>query len=960
MALKFLAAHLTHDAMAKERFVREARAAAVLRHDAVCAIHDVQETDDGQVFIVMPYYEGRTLKEVLAEGPVPEARAFDIVAQVAAGLQAAHEKGMVHRDIKPANILLTPDDRVKILDFGLAKRDGDLDLTQSSSTVGTMAYMSPEQVQNHAVDARSDLWSLGVVFFELLTGARPFGGAYEAAVVYGIVNQDVALDGVPPRARGMVRKLLAKDPESRYLTANEVIEALSEARSTTAPAAAPAPAQGSGARSPGARVLMGVAAAVAIVLTLGWLATRGGDGAPDTPAVLASSGFPTVAVMYIENNTERQRFGNVIQDMLARNLGQVDSLQVISNQRMKDILRQEIGEGQEAIDAATATAVARQAGIQTMIIGSVVQFGAQYVFEVELTDVATGAIIDAVSVTAADESEVMAAVNELTMGILQGSGKLGGREGGLVRIQDVSTNNLTAYELFEVAEDHMNHWRFAQAQQSYEQAIERDSTFVGAYIGAAAASSVFGISPLADNSARIEFLERAARHVRHATPLERDQLAFLRNMSNSDLAEASAEAMRLADKYPSEKSLQFQAALIADDSAKVHYYDRLFDLDPGYALGYNMQAYDAVRRLEFDEAESSVRRYRALQPDVLNTMDSAWEVLTGSGRADKAVALLSDALAGGEDPANVYWRRMYSYAIQGDTLQAWADWQRYVDVLETKEPLASYRASHLALLFGQWERARVLSAAYLRETRRSSDDAALLRALRNHAAILHAVGRHGEAEALLDESVDISRTARFWGAFNPVPVVRAFDNVLGYALSGDTTAARRWLATLQEAASAPEADGRQRVMVEVATLAVSLNDLSVLRESMDGPMRRLTNMFPTLADAQSRLHALDGRVELARRSAVLVSHNVASRAFDLSPYSTFFIYSPLATYRLGLALEERGDRADTPSARNAALDAAEAAYRAALAQWTSTGATFRYVADARERLLNVETRRNAP
>ena len=154
--------------------------------------------------------------------------------------------------------------------------------------------------------------------------------------------------------------------------------------------------------------------------------------------------------------------------VLARNLGQVDSLQVISNQRMKDILRQEIGEGQEAIDAATATAVARQAGIQTMIIGSVVQFGAQYVFEVELTDVATGAIIDAVSVTAADESEVMAAVNELTMGILQGSGKLGGREGGLVRIQDVSTNNLTAYELFEVAEDHMNHWRFAQAQQSYE------------------------------------------------------------------------------------------------------------------------------------------------------------------------------------------------------------------------------------------------------------------------------------------------------------------------------------------------------------------------------------------------------------------------------------------------------------------------------------------------------------
>jgi serine/threonine protein kinase/tetratricopeptide (TPR) repeat protein len=941
VALKFLAAHLTNDPLAKERFVREARAAAVLRHDAVCAIHDVQETDDGQVFIVMPFYEGQTLKEVLAQGPVSEARAFDIVAQVAAGLQAAHEKGMVHRDIKPANILLTPDDRVKILDFGLAKRDGDMDLTQSSSTVGTVAYMSPEQVQNLPVDARSDLWSLGVLFYELLMGVRPFTGAYEAAVIYGIVNQDVALEGVPERAAPILRKLLAKDLEARYGAAADVVDDVS-----AQPAARQVPAVTKATRSNHIRNTLLATVAVAI-LALG--AIRFMDRTPATT-------LPTVAVMYVENNTERERFGNVIQDMLARNLGQVDHLQVLSNQRLKDILRQKLGNGQEALDAATASAVARQAGIQTMIIGSVVQFGEQYVFEVELTDVKTGAILDAVSVTAANESEIMAAVNELTEGILRGSGTFGNGETGAIRIQDVSTSNLTAYELYERGEHHMDEWRFDEAARYFREAIRTDSSFVAAYVGVSMSRGVLGLFPLEDNTAIRELLKRGVRHADKANAMERDILAFRIRTLGENVLTPGDEARRLAERYPTNKQLQFFAAAFTQDSTKFDYFDRLLDLDPGYFLGYNELAYAHMMAFDRDAAVTAARRYRAMLPGVQNSLDSAWEVILGTGREEEAIAILTQALEDGVDPSQVHWRRMLTYAIMGDTLNAWADWNASIGLMDQPEPVASFHASLLAIVFGQWERARLLSAAYVREARRSYGDRELLDVLRNHAALLHALGHHAEAERLLDEAVDISWSV-YTASFNPIPVIRAFDNAVGYAFSEDTDGLERWHGILQKEAEAPGLDARHRMLVDQTTAllmaATSASPHAVRRilANLDGTYPFW--MYPSLNELHARYAGLTGHMDEARNRYSILEHGVHARHFSASPHTAFFLMSSVAQYRMGRMYEELGDRATDPAARDAALDSARETYGAVVDRWQATGATFHYVADARERLAGL-------
>src|SRR5688572_15006524 len=170
VALKFLPPQWSHDEAAKQRFVREAQAASATHHPNICTIHDIGTAADGQLFIVMAYYEGITLKQrIERDGPLPLAEALDIATQVADGLAKAHAQGIVHRDIKPGNLILT-DDGVRIVDFGLATFADALQLTIPGSTVGTAAYMSPEQVRGAAADARSDVWAAGVILYEMLTG----------------------------------------------------------------------------------------------------------------------------------------------------------------------------------------------------------------------------------------------------------------------------------------------------------------------------------------------------------------------------------------------------------------------------------------------------------------------------------------------------------------------------------------------------------------------------------------------------------------------------------------------------------------------------------------------------------------------------------------------------------------------------------------------------------------------
>jgi Tol biopolymer transport system component len=227
VALKFLLPHYSLDNSAKTRFLREARAAAALDHPHLCTIYDVREGENGRLFLAMALYGGETLKERLArDRQLPLEEAIAIARQIAHGLGCAHAAGIVHRDLKPGNVMLLPDGTVKILDFGLAKAL-DESATETGQGFGTVAYMAPEQIRGQQVDPRADLWALGVVLYEMLTGRKPFAGEHELAIAHAILHDDVSppsthLEGLPVAIEDLVLTLVQKDPSMRYASVDEL------------------------------------------------------------------------------------------------------------------------------------------------------------------------------------------------------------------------------------------------------------------------------------------------------------------------------------------------------------------------------------------------------------------------------------------------------------------------------------------------------------------------------------------------------------------------------------------------------------------------------------------------------------------------------------------------------------------------------------------------------------------
>ncbi len=302
VALKFLAPHLLRDEEGRKRFEREAKAAAKLDHPNICTVYEIDEVD-GRTFIVMAFLEGRPLSEQIQEGPLKLPEALSIAIQMAEGLEAAHAKGITHRDIKPDNVMLMSGSRglVKLMDFGLAQLAGSSKFTREGTTLGTVNYMSPEQAEGAPTGQATDIWSLGVVLYEMVAGQRPFRGDFDRAIVYSIMNEPAELltavrTGVPKELERVVNKYLAKKPEQRYHHIDELLGDLQAVRQELEPqpsrvATKPAAAK----RTSPALIGAGVVVLLA-VLGLGWWFGRSSEPSVEGPP-LTSVPFTSLAGM---------------------------------------------------------------------------------------------------------------------------------------------------------------------------------------------------------------------------------------------------------------------------------------------------------------------------------------------------------------------------------------------------------------------------------------------------------------------------------------------------------------------------------------------------------------------------------------------------------------------------------------------------------------------------------------
>ena len=316
VALKFLAPHLVQDEESRRRFQREAKAAAALDHPNICTIHEIDEAE-GRVFLAMAYLDGSTVRQKVKQRPLKLDEALDIAIQAGEGLRAAHEKGIVHRDIKSANLMVNARGQVKIMDFGLAQLAEQSKLTKTATILGTPAYMSPEQAQRLPADRRTDIWSLGVVIYEMVTGRTPFEGERQQAVLYAIASEQpepiTALRvGIPTELDRIVGKALAKKADERYQHIDEMLVDLREMQKQTElgsrdtrrvqPASKPVQRRG----------WYIAAAAVVIAIILGISAWLGGFGPSDDAPAEALQAVPLTSYPGSEFSSSFSPDGNQV------------------------------------------------------------------------------------------------------------------------------------------------------------------------------------------------------------------------------------------------------------------------------------------------------------------------------------------------------------------------------------------------------------------------------------------------------------------------------------------------------------------------------------------------------------------------------------------------------------------------------------------------------------------------
>ncbi len=487
VALKFL----PPDSVAREedraRLVNEARAAAVLLHPNICPIHEISEAD-GRIFIAMACIEGRSLKDRIAEGPLPLEEALSIARQIGDGLAAAHAKGIIHRDIKPANIMLTAEGRPMLMDFGLAKVSGATKLTRTGTTMGTVAYMSPEQVQGKEADHRSDIWALGVVLYEMVSGSAPFGGDYEAAMLYSILNEDPppsSREGkdVPAGLDGIVAKALAKDPARRYQKAEELAADLAavERDGQALPAGKAVPAKGlrrhwrrwrPWQRAAAVASLVAFAAIGALLLLRYW------PSAPDATKYslavmdfsdLAAAGDPTVSA----GLTELVNSG--ITEAISANV------QIVSPEHLHDLRRRLFGAPRGPLDDSQRLEIARKLEATIYLVATIAGDAGNQSVTWRLVETRKAGNLGAGRATGGALDQL---ADQIIAGVLPHITRFYGIEPvqAAGSIASITSDNPRAYQHYMVGLLASEEGHLDDAIAEFERAVVLDSTFALAYL----------------------------------------------------------------------------------------------------------------------------------------------------------------------------------------------------------------------------------------------------------------------------------------------------------------------------------------------------------------------------------------------------------------------------------------------------------------------------------------------
>ncbi len=631
VAIKFLPQHLSTDKRAIQRFTHEAKAASALDHSNIGTIHEIDKSPDGQTFIVMAYYDGETLRERIDRGGVDIGEALDIVSQITSGLARAHEQGIVHRDIKPSNIIITRHGEAKIVDFGLAKLTGRTKLTKDGSMLGTVVYMSPEQARGEEVDERSDVFSVGTVMYELLTGETPFRGDHEAALLYGIVHEEpkeLSSYGkdMPEELQGIVGMALEKNAAKRYQSSGDLLKDLNALRKRLDSGVSEGPSGEtvSGGRPAKARAwrITAITLAAVVIAVVAWIALQQFRPAPPNGGV-------AVAVVDFQDLGNPDDFTRSAGIARLVQVGLVESgpCRVVSSQYLYDLRRRLFGSGRGPIEEEQALEVARESGATLLLSGQMISAGANPYVIWQLVETRSGKSVGAKRV----EGETLSTLaDEVIAGVLPMLAKeCGVMEPSLPpSVSEMTTDSPEAYEHYMAGLLARENYDRQEATRQFEKAIELDSAFALAYFELSEMHhSILGGAPQID--LRQEYADKAWRHRANLGVKDRLRLEAWRELINNRVQEAVDIYREMLLRWPGDKDLLEELAYRFfyywhyEEAADIARQGMALYPDEWRFVGYLSTSLGVLGR--FEEALEVLRSYVGRHPgDARVWTEKAW------------------------------------------------------------------------------------------------------------------------------------------------------------------------------------------------------------------------------------------------------------------------------------------------------------------------------------------------
>ena len=704
IALKLLRPEIALDKETVERFSNELKLARKISHRNVCRMFDLGKAE-GTTFITMEFVAGEDLKKFIRKtGQLGAGRAISIAKQVCEGLMEAHHLGVVHRDLKPQNLMVDEDGNARIMDFGIARSLRGKGITGAGVMIGTPEYMSPEQVEGKEADQRSDIYSLGIILYEMLTGRVPFEG--DTPFTIGVKHKsEMPRDPrelnmqIPQDLGRLVLRCLEKDKAKRHQSAEELhadIEKIQQGLPTTERVAA--------ARKPftsreitvkfslkKATVPALVVVGAAVIALAAWKLLPRKEAAPG-PKIKNS-----IAVISFENQTGDKAFeylSKAIPSLLITSLEQRGGLYVVTWERMADLLSQMGQKDAETIDRESGFRLCRKEGIETIVLGSFVKAGEMFATDVKVLDVETKRLLkSAGSRGEGADSILRTQIDELSRDISAGISPAREKiESEKAQVAEATTNSIEAYKFFLKGSDDFEKLYYEDARKSLEKAIELDPEFALAYSLLSNVHGALGNMRMADVA-----IEKAKALAQRVTERERLYIEASYVGSIEKNGEARNRLLQeLIRKYPREKIAHYWLGVLYrqanNHEMAIEEQNKVLELDPDYGNAHNELGYVYIDLHDFEKAIEHFQKYAVLNPRDANPLDSLAEAYFLTGKLDEAIVKYKQALVVKPEFLTSNYCIAYIYALKEIPVEALA----WVETFIAQAPNAGWKGQGLA------------------------------------------------------------------------------------------------------------------------------------------------------------------------------------------------------------------------------------------------------------------------